>query len=70
MDPWKDFTTYWEELTVYWKNLQLRDLLAILYSSILILLTLVSNIAFRSFVESKPDGRKTVIGKYSKVILA
>ena len=68
MDPWEDFITYWEELTIYWENLQLLDLLAILHGAILMLLTLVSNIALRSFVESKPDGRKTVIGKYSTLL--
>ena len=52
----------WDNLTAYMMNLQLPDLFAILYILVMVLVTLASNLLFISFVQSKPDGRKTVLG--------
>ena len=52
----------WENLTAYWKNLQVQEIFAIIYSIVMIVFTLAINKLFLSFVGSKPDGRKTVIG--------
>ena len=52
----------WEDLPAYWMNLQLSELLAILYILLMMFVTIASNVLFASFIESKPAGRKTVIG--------
>ena len=52
-----------EEFVKYWKTLGLADLLGTLILIFNIVATLSSNMLFNSFVESKPSGRKTVLGK-------
>jgi hypothetical protein len=54
---------HWEDLPVYWSSLKLPDLLAIIWIVIMVFFTIASNLLFVSFIESKPAGRKTVIGK-------
>jgi hypothetical protein len=56
--------SYMEEYISYWHNLKLQDLFGIIFLLIMVLVILASNMLFRSFVESKPAGRKTVLGKY------
>ena len=51
-----------EDLTAYWRNLQLQDMFTILSGFITGAISLVSIKLLKSFVDSKPDGRKTVIG--------
>ena len=52
----------WEDLPAYWMSLRLPDLFAVLHIFIMMLVIIVSNVLFASFIESKPAGRKTVIG--------
>jgi hypothetical protein len=51
-----------EEYITYWKNLELTDLLNIILILCMVLVTIASNMVFRKFSESKPSGRKTVLG--------
>ena len=51
-----------EDLTAYWRTLQLQDIFYMLSSFITGAVSLVSIKLLKSFVDSKPDGRKTVIG--------
>ena len=52
----------WVDLPAYWMSLQLPELLAILYILTMMFITIASNVLFASFIESKPAGRKTVLG--------
>ena len=54
---------YLQDLPAYWSNLNHRELLAIPWIGLLVLFTITSNYLFVKFIESKPIGRKTVIGK-------
>lgn len=56
---------YLEEYTSHWKNLKLPDMLGILFILCVMLVTIASDILFKDFVQSKPPGRKTVLGKES-----
>ena len=60
---------YMEEYIKYWKTLGLADLLGTLFLIFNIVATLSSNMLFNSFVESKPSGRKTVLGKKLTLLL-
>ena len=57
-----------EDLPAYWMNLKLPDLLAIIYIIIMVFVTLASNVIFASYLDSKPAGRKTVIGNIKYLI--
>ena len=48
---------------VYWSNLDYLDILGTIFILFMILLLVYSNYIFHRFVESKPAGRKTVLGK-------
>ena len=47
----------------HWASLGLADALTLLYWIFLITAVIVSNNLFADFVASKPEGRKTAIGK-------
>ena len=50
-------------LTGYWGSLTLTDFLTAAYIIILVLFVIGCNYLFTKFVESKPEGRKTVLGE-------
>ena len=54
-----------DDLTV-WMSFEVPDSLGIVFCSIMIILVLSCDRIFTSFVSSKPDGRKTVLGKILK----
>ena len=51
------------ELPYYWSTLHIHDLLAVIGISVIMLLIVGINAFFGIFIDSKPAGRKTVIGK-------
>ena len=53
----------YEDMTAYLSNMNVFDLVTIMWIVIMVALTLAINIMFASFIQSKPSGRKTVIGK-------
>ena len=55
-----------EDLLDYVRNIQLADLLAFIWITIMIFFTIVISVLFDTFIESKPAGRKTVMGKLCK----
>ena len=54
----------YEDITAYWSNMNVFDMVTIIWIVIMVALTLAINIMFASFIQSKPSGRKTVIGKF------
>ena len=54
-----------EDLLYYVRNIQMADLLAVIWITIMIFLTIVISILFDTLVASTPAGRKTVMGKLS-----
>ena len=60
----EDFMKDLEDLPAYWMNLKLHDLLTIIYILFMMFVTLASNVIFANYLDSKPAGRKTVIGKH------
>ena len=48
----------------HWSTMKLSDLLVVFYISILVLVVIISNNIFASFVAAKPEGRKTAVGKF------
>ena len=52
-----------ENMFAYWRTLQLPEVLTLLFSLAMMFATIVSLMCFASFIESKPSGRKTVLGK-------
>ena len=55
-----------EDLLYYVRNIQMADLLACIWITIMIFFTIVISVLFAKFIESKPAGRKTVMGKLSR----
>ena len=55
----------WEDLL----RVQVPDLFCFAYFSLLLLVVAASGVVFTRFVESKPDGRKTVIGNYWMIFI-
>ena len=53
-----------ENMFAYWRTLQLPEVLTLLFSLSMMFATIVSVMFFASFIESKPTGRKTVMGNY------
>ena len=53
----------WSDLTSHWSLLTLTDWATVGYSLLLILAIIFSNWLFVGFVDSKPEGRKTVLGE-------
>ena len=53
----------WQDVLDHWASLGLADFLTLLYWIFLATAVIVSNNLFADFVASKPDGRKTAIGK-------
>ena len=51
-----------ESYIAYWMNLNYLDILGTLFILLMILLIVYGNVIFHRFVESKPAGRKTVLG--------
>jgi hypothetical protein len=56
MSPWTNLTSHWVLLTP-------TDWAQAGYISLLVLAVILSNWLFVGFVDSKPEGRKTVLGK-------
>jgi hypothetical protein len=54
----------YEDMTAYWSSMNVCDLVTIMWIVIMVALTLAINIMFAGFIQSKPSGRKTVIGKF------
>jgi hypothetical protein len=57
----------WEEYIIYWRNLKLLDLLGIIFIFSMVLVSIASSMVFSKFIESKPSGRKTVLGISNQV---
>jgi hypothetical protein len=55
-----------ENLLTYWKSLELGDLFSIIWIVIMMFFTNSISGLFENFIESKPAGRKTVLGKIQK----
>ena len=55
------------DLPYYWSTLQIHDFLAVIGISVIMLLIVGINAFFGIFIDSKPAGRKTVIGKIHKI---
>ena len=53
----------WTYLTSHWSSLTTSDILTAIYVTFLILFAILSNHLFIAFINSKPEGRKTVLGK-------
>ena len=53
----------WSDLTSHWSLLTLTDWATVVYILLLILAVILSNWLFVGFVDSKPEGRKTVLGE-------
>ena len=49
-------------LLSHWTSLSTADILTAAYLFLLIVFVVVCNLLFESFVDSKPEGRKTVLG--------
>ena len=47
----------------YWRSITLADLLTVVYLVVLVLFVIGCNHLFTNFVNSKPEGRKTVLGQ-------
>ena len=47
----------------YWRSITLADLLTAVYLVVLVLFVIGCNHLFTNFVDSKPEGRKTVLGQ-------
>ena len=54
----------YEDITAYWSNMNVFDLVTIMWIVIMAALSLAINMMFASFIKSKPSRRKTVIGKF------
>ena len=54
----------YEDMTAHWSNMNLFDLVTIMWIVSMVALSLAINMMLASFIESKPSGRKTVIGKF------
>ena len=50
-------------LLSHWTSLSTADILTAAYLVLLIVFVVVCNLLFESFVDSKPEGRKTVLGE-------
>ena len=63
-------------LLLHWASLTTGDVLTAIYLVLLVVFVVACNYLFESFVESKPEGRKTVLGQLSwtwrhrKILLA
>ena len=51
------------QLFSYWNSITLTDLLTAGYLTILVLFVTGCHYLFTNFVDSKPEGRKTVLGQ-------
>ena len=54
------------QLFSYWSSITLPDLLTGAYLVLLVLFVTVCHYLFTNFVDSKPEGRKTVLGCFVK----
>ena len=54
----------YEDMTAYWNYMNMFDLVTSMWIVSMVALTLAINMMIASFIESKPSGRKTVIGKF------
>ena len=52
-----------------WNNIEVSNTLSFFYVAFLALVVFASMVIFTSFVRSKPDGRKTVLGNTNTAIL-
>ena len=52
-------------LLLHWASLTIGDVLTAIYLVLLVVFVVGCNYLFESFVESKPEGRKTVLGQLS-----
>ena len=52
-------------LLSHWASLTIDDVLTAIYLVLLVVFVVTCNYLFESFVESKPEGRKTVLGQLS-----
>ena len=54
----------WTNLTCHWSSLTTSDILTAIYLLLLSLTAAISNHLFIRFINSKPEGRKTVLGLF------
>ena len=52
-------------LLLHWASLTMGDVLTAIYLVLLVVFVVACNYLFESFVDSKPEGRKTVLGQLS-----
>ena len=52
-------------LLSHWASLTTGDVLTAIYLVLLVVFVVACNYLFESFVDSKPEGRKTVLGQLS-----
>ena len=52
----------WTDLKSHWSSLTTSDILTAIYLLLLSLTAIISNHLFSCFINSKPEGRKTVLG--------
>ena len=57
--------SYIGSLISYWSILNVQDFLSLLFLVSILAITVVINHVFKCFIDSKPAGRKTVLGKRS-----
>ena len=55
----------WRHLTSHWSSLTTSDTLTAIYLLLLSLAAVTSNHLFIRFINSKPEGRKTVLGLHN-----
>ena len=54
-----------DDMVLQWENVGLPDVVIIIFSLVLIVLVITSNIFFADFIASKPEGRKTAVGEFA-----
>ena len=53
----------WDDMVIQWHNIGLPDVVITIYTLFLMVCVTTSNSLFADFVASKPEGRKTAVGK-------
>ena len=53
------------DMVLQWKNIDLHDVVIVIFSLVLIVFVITSNSFFADFIASKPEGRKTAVGEFT-----
>ena len=57
-----------EGLLLHWRSLKLSEILAVIWIVLMVIFTISISLLFDNFIDSKPAGRKTVMGKYCMLV--